>query len=473
MQSTVFAVSAEVAPSPIRFRPGAFTPVAPRRPATWPGLFEMVGLMRDNALSIWPDEVYERGVVDRSNAFTRVLVVHDADLVQQIFVTRAARYRVSRAQRHLFRSMFGGQNMIVCEGLLWRQGRRPMDEMFSLEHTRRKEALLAMRIGEMEERIEETIQADRSALIDLEFNRLAWQIMFPITLSIDDDPIIDQTWRTIAANRNTIGRVNAFTFFSMPEWTPAFARGGASSFFDEICGFLRETIRSRRASGERREDLLDRYLYDTREGPPMTEASIVENLLAAFSTGHDTTALAMTWCLYLLANRPDEQEAIAKEIAEAAPDGRLTLAISAGLPRLGAAVKETLRLYPSLPFLAREALEDDSYPDQVIRRGTTVITIPYVMHRHKLYWDDPDAFYPERFSDPSAGARHRRAYIPFGLGPRVCPGRHLANQEVALTLARLIKRFRFTPEPSYVLEPIVRLTLRPRAPLQLRVTRRA
>ncbi len=454
--------------------PPQFVPVTPHRPTEWPSILRMLKLARENALSIWPQEVYEKGIIDRSNIFANVLLAHDADLVHHIFVSNSKNYCASRAQRHLFRSIFGRDNLFVREGHAWRLGRRPMDDAFSLDQTRRHEPMIVEQVNRALTRFIAAIDAKEPCFIDQELSLLTWRIIFPLTISVGDDPIIEETCRIITRNRNSIGRVSAFTFFSLPEWTPAFARGNAGALFKTISAYLRETIALRRDTGARHDDLLDRYLHSGDEDPAaqMTGAAIVQNLTASLAAGHETTALTMSWCLYLLANSPNIQAEIAAEIAAAAGDGPVTFAALSGMPKLAAVLKETLRLYPALPFLAREALGEDSFKGFRIKKGATIITSPYVMHRHQAYWDGADAFNPYRFLDHAAPGRHRLAYIPFGVGPRTCPGRHLAQQEIMLTLATLLRDLDFAPAPGHIVRPIVRVTLRPHEPLQLTVRRR-
>jgi cytochrome P450 len=191
----------------------------------------------------------------------------------------------------------------------------------------------------------------------------------------------------------------------------------------------------------------------------MDAAAFRNEAATLFMAGHETTANLLAWAFYLLSQAP---EAEARAVAEAqARGGR-----AAGwddlprLPFLRAVVEETLRLYPPVPLLARQAQEAVTIAGHAVARGDIVMVVPWLLHRHRRWWDAPDEFRPERFL-AGAPERHRHAYVPFSLGPRVCTGMGFGLAEAVIVLATLLPAFRLSLAPGARVFPVCRLTLRP------------
>lgn len=239
--------------------------------------------------------------------------------------------------------------------------------------------------------------------------------------------------------------------------------------------FLRQTLE--RLVRERLDDpdagdflaLLIRALHD-RFSPDEALALAVDNAATFYLAGHETTANAITWALFLLAGQPGLQDEAAAE-AQAAlggPDGSL----SERLPLLRMILEETLRLYPSAPRFDRQAVADDRLGDHEVCAGDIVSIWPWLLHRHRKLWDDPDAFDLGRWTPEAKAARHRFQYIPFGGGPRLCVGARFATAEALAILAHWLDRWRFSPVPSHEVRLSGMVTLRPRRGLPLRLAKR-
>ena len=230
-----------------------------------------------------------------------------------------------------------------------------------------------------------------------------------------------------------------------------------------VHGFLAE----RRASGQRSEDLLG-MLLDA--GEAMSDAQIRDEVMTIFVAGHDTTANALTWTLYLLARHPEIQDRVAGEIL------RLLRGRAAGFddfPQLQAVEQvfaEALRMYPPVWILGRKALEPYSFGSFHAERGAVLLVCMAVLHRSPAFFDEPDRFLPSRWANPTWP---RYAYLPFGAGARMCIGERFAWLEGVLCLATLLNGFRFEPLDDAPAVPLGLLTLRPKDGLRLRVTRRS
>jgi len=191
----------------------------------------------------------------------------------------------------------------------------------------------------------------------------------------------------------------------------------------------------------------------------MNTAELRDNLLTFIVAGHETTALTLSWALYLCAFDPEVQKRARIE-AESVLQGRTATAQDcAQLPYMRQVIDEALRLYPPAALLSRTALKDDTLCDREIRAKDTVAIPVYSLHRNHLLWDNPDAFDPDRFADPSTIDRF--AYLPFGAGPRICIGAGFAMQETIIILATLLTNFRFTAIAGRDPKPVMILTLRP------------
>jgi len=220
-------------------------------------------------------------------------------------------------------------------------------------------------------------------------------------------------------------------------------------------------------------DLLSLLLtaYDPETGEGLTDAEIRDQVMTFVLAGHETTALALTWALLLLAAHPDVEERLQREV-RAVLHGRPPTAED--LPRLPYArmvLDETLRLYPPVWAVAREAIADDEIGGYRIRAGAGLAVNTYVTHHHPEIWPDPTRFDPERFAPSATATRARFAYFPFGGGPRQCVGSEFALTEAQLVLAMTVDRYRIATVSAGAMHPEISLTLRPRRDIRVTLER--
>jgi cytochrome P450 len=267
------------------------------------------------------------------------------------------------------------------------------------------------------------------------------------------------------------GRPAVPDLLGLPEWLPRRRDPEARRALAYVDGVIYEIIRSRRAAPDAADDLLGMLLdaRDEETGEGMTDRQLRDEVMTLFAAGHETTAVALTWCWSMLARHPDVEARLHAELETALAGRRPGFDDLERLPYARMVVEETMRLYPPAYSLNRVALADDAMGPHRVRKGALVTVSPWVTHRNPRLWPDPLRFDPERFSPEAVRQRHRYAYFPFGGGPRVCIGNAFALMEARLALAVLAQDWRLAsppgaPPPS----PQARVTLRPREPLLMR-----
>jgi cytochrome P450 len=272
--------------------------------------------------------------------------------------------------------------------------------------------------------------------------------------------------------QRVIGQLDLMYLAGLPDWLPRFYSPAIRRAARRIHEVLDDIIRQCRAGGE---TSMIRLLLDARD--PETGAALDADALrneaaVIFMAGHETTANSLAWSWFLLSQAPEADARLHAELDEVL-GGRLPTLDD--VPRLlftRAVFEEAIRLYPPVPFLGRQASQDEKIRNRHIPKGSLVAVVPWLLHRHRQLWDDPDQFIPERFLPENAAARQRYSYVPFSVGPRVCAGQAFGLTEAILCLATLAQRVRLRLAPGAVVEPVCRLTLRPGDALPMLVERR-
>ena len=211
---------------------------------------------------------------------------------------------------------------------------------------------------------------------------------------------------------------------------------------------------------------------DAATGQGFTREELIDQLGVFFLAGHETTASALTWAVYLLAMHAPTRERMRKEVDMVAGDGPITIEHTKKLAFTRAMFRETLRLYPPITFLPRVALEKTHLGKRRIKRGALVMIAPWVVHRHQRYWKDPDVFDSDRFSPERENEMTPGSYIPFGQGQRLCSGAAFATIESTLFLARLVRRYDIAVEGDQAVRPVARMTTRPARQIMVQLSRR-
>jgi cytochrome P450 len=217
-------------------------------------------------------------------------------------------------------------------------------------------------------------------------------------------------------------------------------------------------------------DDLTRRLIDARDpesGQAMSDERLVDNVLTFYLAGHETTAKALTWTLYLIARSPEWAAVLRDEIGRVTGGGPVLAEHLDHFVHTQQVLKESMRLYPPVPMMSRQAVADVSIEGHDIKAGTSILMPIYAIHRHARRWEDPDSFLPGRFANGAGTPRYQ--YMPFGAGPRICIGMAFAMMEATAMLATFLQRARFEPLEGHEPVPVARVTLLPKGGMPLRV----
>ncbi len=465
----VAPASIDTASAPFRFRPKV---PAPRTEPM--GLFAFLRAARANPITTWMRAHFEEPVIAAEGFAGRITIVSEPSLIRYLFVENAKNYRKDDLQRRILAPGLGN-GLLSAEGEEWRNQRRTIAPSFSARHVTgfadamnaagaRLARRLARRDGTMIDAVNEMTRVSLDVLERTIF-----------THGLKRDP--DAVGRAITRTLSAIGPIDPLDVFGVPSFVPRIGRlrgRSAGRFFEEVVDELIERRKALIASGEPApHDLLGLLLTasDPETGNGLTDLEVKANIVTFIAAGHETTANALTWALYLLS-----QDASVRETVEAEVDGAHRAEGRFALDDLivtKAVVEETLRLFPPVPFMSRAAIREDRIGRIKIPQGSTVLVAPWVLHRHRRLWDDPDAFVPDRFLPENRARIDRFAYLPFGAGPRVCIGQSFSVQEATLILAHIVRAVRLDlPADHPPVTPLHRLTLRPENGLRLLIQSR-
>jgi cytochrome P450 len=260
----------------------------------------------------------------------------------------------------------------------------------------------------------------------------------------------------------------------LPSWLPTRRNREEKRALRRIDQLLNRFIAEHRASREAPADLLSVLLAATDEesGIGMSDRQLHEEMMTLFLAGHETTAMALTWTWYLLSRHPQVEEKLVDEVSRVLKGRPPTVADLAQLPYTEMVVRESMRLYPPAPGVAREPIEDVRIGGYDVPRGSLITVNTYAMHRDRRFFDDPERFDPERFGPGWEERIDRYAFLPFGGGPRVCIGNGFAMMEARLILATVVQRVRLSLEPGQQIVPMQLVTVRPKHGMRMRVNAR-
>jgi cytochrome P450 len=397
----------------------------------------------------------------------RVLLVYHPDAIEELLVTRSRDFVKSPGVR-LLRPLLG-DGLLLSEGDVWLRQRRLIQPAFH----RQRVAGYGDVMADFAERHVRDWKAGDVVDVHAEMMTLTQAVVGKTLFDADvsgDAHDAAEAARVLAEDFGVrLGRARL-----LPYWLPIPRNIRSRRAVARLDRVVHRLIAERRAGGEDRGDLLSMLVQaqDADDGTRMTERQLRDEVMTIYMAGHETTAVALSWTWYLLAQHPEADARLAAEVRDVL-GGRTPKA--ADLPRLayaGMVVTEAMRLYPPAYGLGRQAVEATEIAGHAVARNDILIAPTWVVHRDRRWFDEPEAFRPERWAGDLAQRLPRFAYFPFGGGPRQCIGNAFAQMEAVLVLAAIAQRFRLSLVPGQRITPTPYVTLRPEPGPRVRLERR-
>jgi cytochrome P450 len=419
---------------------------------------------RRNVLEIIPALAYRQPIVS-GEMLMRWHMLADPGGYRRVMSDNLAKYPKSEIMRRMLRPAIG-DSLFNADGADWKWQRQAVAPVF----THRNVVALAPAMTATAERASDRLRAGGGkAEMVSQMLTSTFDVICDVALS--GRAHFDGETFSAAITRyfQTAGRASLLDFLGFPDWFPRPGELLAGASVKTMHDMVATAIQARRNTVPgASNDLLDHMLAaeDPETGQRMDAEGLIHNMQFFIVAGHETTALALAWALYLLANSPADQ-ARAHEQARAQLEARAATAADLdAMPFITQVLEEAMRLYPPVGLLARTVVAPDELCGRTMKPGDLLFLPIWALHRHELWWERPELFEPARF-DPAI-RRDKYQYLPFGAGPRVCVGANFAMMQAGIILATLLARFRFTPggpEPR----PIMSMTVRPDPGVFLRV----
>lgn len=430
-------------------------------------LWRYLRLFRRDILSAQPDRLYRAWMAAFRTPFFRSFLLNQPDLVKTVLKDRPQDFpksdRISEGLRPLL-----GNSVFLTNGETWKRQRRIIDPAF--EGGRLKDTYPAMIAAADAAVARLTHETDKPLEIEEVASHIAADVIFRTLFSI---PIEHRMAREVFDLFRTYQReqplLNIAAFLPLPRWMPRFhsrRTRATARRIRELIGELTDARMTEIRAGTAPDDLATKIMTtpDPETGACFGVDEMVDQVAIFFLAGHETSASALGWALYLCALFPAWQEKIAAEAAlldEGGFGAVSHLSVSRDVFR------ETLRLYPPVPMMVRTAARSEIFRDRRVGKGAQLVISPWHLHRHQRIWDNPDGFDPGRWQTGNGRDSARQAFVPFSAGSRVCPGAGFAMIEGPVILASIIRRFRLERITHDVPVPVAFLTVRARDGIRL------
>lgn len=447
----------------------------PPKPLSGDGRGTVLGLaraFRRDLLSALPARLYRAWMAEFRTPVIHSFICNDPALVEQVLKTRPDEFPKSRRLAAGLAPLIG-TSVFIANGEDWARQRRIIDPAF--EGGRLRQQFPAMRDAGHAAVARLTATQGREIDIEPETSHATADVIFRTLFSMPiEHRIAGQVFAAFRAHQDAQPLVNLGAILPLPAWFRPHSRRTRATAA-RIRGLIAALVAERRAAiaaGTAPDDLATKIMTtpDPQTGRCFDAAEMVDQVATFFLAGHETSASAMAWALWLLAASPEWQDRVAAEARAELGDAPDFAAVGR-LKAARAVFREAMRLYPPVPMFVREAACPQTFRDRPVPKGAQVVISPWHLHRHERLWDDPDAFDPARWETENGRACARTAYVPFGAGQRVCPGAGFAMIEAPLLLAMICRDLRLLPG-SVDPVPAARLTVRGRDGIRLRVVPR-
>ena len=445
--------------------PFSYTPPMPDRRPAGTGTIGLLKRMRRDFLSIWADSDFRDRVMTTWILRRKVVIANSPDAVREVMVTGNANFERKSPQMRRALEYLLGDGLFISDGETWKQRRPIVSKVVQRQHLRAFSAIMvdsSTAMADGWQRLEAPRQLDMLGEMAALTADIIGKCVFGRGVSREDAKEIIEGFTTYQEH---IDQTNLGYFFGWDEGWPVRKNKEvrrAAERVRKVVDRLIDDLGTPRADGASMLALM--ATGDGDASAAMNREALINEAATIFMAGHETTAATLTWAWFLLSQAGWAEEKLHEELDRVLGGRPPTFDDVSSLTYTKAIIQETLRLYPPVPILARQVKETRAVHREPAKKGGLALVCPWLLHRHEIYWDAPNTFQPERFLE---GPPPTNVYVPFAVGPRICPGAQFGQTEAILCLATLAQRFRPTLAPGHVVEPQCRLTLRPKGGLPM------
>ncbi|MCB1748497.1 MAG: cytochrome P450 [Gammaproteobacteria bacterium] len=404
--------------------------------------------------------IREYGDVVRFRGAFPVYCINHPEYVRQILTRAWPQYTKNTIDYRVIASTLG-RGLVTNDGPDWARQRRLMQPMFA---NRRIDTFDTV-INEMTEALARDWAGrapGATVWLEKDMSRVTFQVVSRTLFGADiDDAADEMTGILEVLNQHPMALSALLTLWP---WLPVPSNRRFKRVKQRLDTIVDGLVDLHRRGGGTPDDIVHRLLAarDDETGEGMDDGQMRDEIITLMLAGHETSATALTWTFWQLAQYPEVEQRLVAELDAALGGAPARAADLARLPYLKQVVQESMRLYPPVWGIARRATEEVEFGGYRIPAGSYLSITMYSLHRHPEFWPDPERFDPERFAPGRNESRHSYAYLPFAAGPRTCIGAGMAMLEIQLVLALLLQRFRVTPLAGHPVVPLPVVTYKPR-----------
>lgn len=453
----------------------AFRPPAPVPRSPVVSLLRVILQGEGNLLSLLPSVAYHDDVARLGYSRRDIVVVNEPQWVRRILANEDGIFPKNDLMVEALDPLVGN-SMFVSDGDTWQRQRAMIDPALTSMRVNRAFASMSDAIDDYQQRLDKAAQDRTTISLDLAMSHLTADI---ICRSVFSTSLESSTARDVFEDfklfERSVAQVKLWRLIATPAFTPAKQEQKVLDACQRIRAHLGQLVDAHLAASNTGQfnDIASQLIAarspDTHA--PFNRKELIDQLGVFFLAGHETTASVLTWVLYILATRPDIAKGVRDEVRRVAGDNAIAFEQVRELRYVRHVFREALRLYPPITFLPRVAMERTQIGQFPIKRGAMIMVSPWTIHRHRKLWKHPEHFDPDRFSNAREQELTQGAYLPFGVGPRVCAGAGFAMVESALIIASLARRYDFTALNPETVQPVARLTTRPSRQIMAHVQR--
>lgn len=434
-----------------------------------------LGLIRSarrDLLSIWRAGDYTEKVSSTKVLGRQIVLVNTPEAIKYVVTVRKENFERKSPQMRRALEYLLGDGLFISDGATWQSRRALVSDIVHKNRVPGFGPVMERSAGELVARWAGKPQGGPFDVLP-EMARLTAEIIARSVFGNQlDAASADAVTDGFTRYQALIDSVNIGYFLGFDEGLPVLRTPRLRRAVRDIHRIIEQVVEDHLAGHGDDNSMVELLLERQRRNPEhkLDVAALRNEAATIFMAGHETTAATLTWAWYLLSNAPWVEKVLHEEIDRICGDRPPAIADVPNLQWCRAVIEETLRLYPPVPFLARQASEADSIAGVHVKRASLILIVPWLLHRTDTLFRQPHLFRPERFVAGPRPAPY--SYVPFASGPRVCPGLQFGLTEAVICLATIAQRFKVRVSNGHRVQPACRLTLRPRGGLPVTIERR-